>query len=184
MKESVKSYLFLGGVAGTIVLIDQVSKTLVRTYIPVNDYWPHEGWFVPFARLFHAQNTGVAFGMLQGANLVFATLAVIVSIAIIYYYPRVTRDDWTLRIALSMQLAGALGNLIDRIVFGQVTDFISVGNFAVFNVADASISVGVAILILGVWLQERKKPKNEGVPVVDPLPADDETTTRSGEVNQ
>jgi signal peptidase II len=54
-----------------------------------------------------------------------------------------------------MVLAGVVGNLIDRIVFGRVTDFISVGSFAIFNVADASITVGMAVLVLGIWLKER-----------------------------
>jgi signal peptidase II len=58
-----------------------------------------------------------------------------------------------------MQFAGAVGNLIDRIIFKHVTDFISVGTFAVFNVADSSISVGVAVLILGVWLKEQADKK-------------------------
>ena len=58
-----------------------------------------------------------------------------------------------------MQLAGAVGNLIDRIIFGQVTDFISVGTFAVWNVADASITVGVAILLIGMWVQEKREKK-------------------------
>jgi signal peptidase II len=60
---------------------------------------------------------------------------------------------------MAMQFAGAAGNLIDRLAFAQVTDFISVGNFAIFNVADASISVGVAVLLLGVWLKERAEKK-------------------------
>jgi signal peptidase II len=82
-----------------------------------------------------------------------------VAIAIIYYFPRVPANDWTLRIAMGLQLGGALGNLYDRIFnVGEVTDFISVGNFPVFNVADASISVGVLVLLLGIWLQDRKKP--------------------------
>jgi signal peptidase II len=58
-----------------------------------------------------------------------------------------------------MQMGGALGNLIDRLTVGTVTDFVSVGTFAVFNVADASISVGTAILILAVWISERKQKK-------------------------
>jgi signal peptidase II len=62
-----------------------------------------------------------------------------------------------MRLAMGLQMGGAIGNLIDRVVVGHVTDFISVGTFAVFNVADASISVGVAVLILGVWLQERRQ---------------------------
>ena len=67
-----------------------------------------------------------------------------------------------MRIALAMQFGGALGNLIDRILFGPVTDFISAGNFAVFNVADASITVGVGLLILALWINERKgKQENQ-----------------------
>jgi signal peptidase II len=62
-----------------------------------------------------------------------------------------------MRIALAMQVGGALGNLIDRIRFGPVTDFIAVGTFPVFNVADASITVGVIILLIFLWWQERKE---------------------------
>jgi signal peptidase II len=61
---------------------------------------------------------------------------------------------------MGMQLGGALGNLIDRVTNnGQVTDFISVGNFAVFNIADASISVGVAVLLIGMWWKDRSEAK-------------------------
>ena len=136
LKRSLHDYYFLGAISGIIIILDQVTKLLVRTYLPVNGIWAPWDWLMPYARLFHTQNTGVAFGMFQGANLIFAILAVIVSAAIIYYFPRVAKSDWTLRIALSMQLAGAVGNLIDRIFVGQVTDFISVGRFAVFNVAE------------------------------------------------
>jgi signal peptidase II len=70
----------------------------------------------------------------------------------------VPAKDWLLRLALALQLAGAVGNLLDRITNnGNVTDFISVGRFPVFNVADISISTGVAVLLLGVWLQERRQ---------------------------
>jgi len=89
-------------------------------------------------------------------------LAFIVIGAIIFYFPQVDKSDWTLRLAMSMQLAGAIGNLIDRLIHaGKVTDFISVGTFPVFNVADASISVGTVILLLGVYLQERAAQKEK-----------------------
>jgi len=67
-----------------------------------------------------------------------------------------------------MQLAGSLGNLIDRLTQGFVTDFISVGNFPVFNVADSSITVGVGVLLLGVWVEERKLKRNENIHPQDP----------------
>ena len=93
--------------------------------------------------------------------MVFTVLAFIVSAAIIYYYPQVSSQDWPLRLAMSMQLGGAIGNLIDRLTLGRVTDFISIGSFPVFNVADASISVGAVVLLLGVWLMERSEKKEK-----------------------
>jgi signal peptidase II len=67
---------------------------------------------------------------------------------------------------MSMQLGGAIGNLIDRLTIGHVTDFISIGTFPVFNIADSSISVGCVVLLLGVWWQERmaKKEKMQAAP--------------------
>ena len=78
-------------------------------------------------------------------------------IMIIIFFPHLTQGDWFLRFALSLQLGGAVGNLIDRIKIGHVTDFISIGNFAVFNLADASVTVGVGIMVIGLWLEEKKK---------------------------
>ncbi len=101
--------------------------------------------------------------MLQGYNIVFATLALIVAVAVVFYYPRVPRTDWVLRLALGMQFAGAVGNLLDQIFFGHVTDFISVGDFAVFNVADASISVGVVVMLLGVWIHDKREKKEKSL---------------------
>ena len=105
----------------------------------------------------HWQNTGAAFGMFQNLSLVFTILAFVVAIAILYYFPRVPRSEWAMRLAMVLQMGGAVGNLIDRLTQGTVTDFISLGKFAVFNVADASISVGTAVLILAVWLSERRQ---------------------------
>jgi signal peptidase II len=159
LKKYLKDYAFLFIIAGVIITLDQWTKGLVRSNIPFGDSWPHTSWITPFARIVHWNNTGAAFGLFQGYNLVFSILAVAVSLAIIYYFPRITAQDWILRVALSMQLAGAVGNLIDRITMGTVTDFISVGNFAVFNVADSSISVGVAILLLTVLYRDWKEKK-------------------------
>ena len=149
-------WLYIIGIL--IVVLDQISKEFVRHYLSIGQIWTPWPWLAPYARIIHWSNTGVAFGMFQGKSLFFALLAAIVAAAIIYYYPQIPPEDKVLRFALSMQLGGALGNLIDRIFNGgQVTDFISVGNFAVFNVADACITVGVLVLLLGVWLQEKRE---------------------------
>jgi signal peptidase II len=179
-KKLVRSYWFLLIVSGLVILLDQLSKAYIRANFVENvTQWAPWDWMLPYARIIHITNTGVAFGMFQGMNVVFAILATIVSGAIIYYYPRIPATDWILRLALSLQLAGAVGNLIDRIFIGNVTDFISVGTFAVFNVADSSISVGVAVLILGVWIQELRA-KKQAVAAAQSTSADNDASTQDG----
>lgn len=156
MKRHLHDYSFVLGIASVIILLDQLTKLVVRTNLPPSGVWAPWDWLLPYARIVNWQNTGAAFGMLQGRNLLFSILAVIVSIAILYYYPQVPKEDWLIRLALAMQLGGAVGNLIDRIQFGAVTDFVSVGGFAVFNVADACISIGTVLLILGIYLREQR----------------------------
>ncbi|MEA3327166.1 MAG: signal peptidase II, partial [Chloroflexota bacterium] len=85
---------------------------------------------------------------------------VIVSIVILIYYPQIPENETLMRIAMAMQMGGALGNMTDRIFFGPVTDFIAVGSFPVFNIADSSITVGVAVLILALWISERREKQN------------------------
>lgn len=159
MSSKIKDYVVLFGVAGVSVALDQWTKWWVRQNIEFGGLWLPEGlaWLSPYARLVHWYNSGAAFGIFQNGNLVFTVLAFIVIGAIIYYYPHAEPNDWTLKLAMGLQLGGALGNLIDRLMMGRVTDFISVGSFPVFNIADASISVGVAVLLLGVWLKEREE---------------------------
>jgi signal peptidase II len=162
-----RHYLGLFLIGGAIIGLDQWTKYLVRTTVPLGGDWLPKSlaWLMPYARIRYWYNSGAAFGFFQEGNLIFSTLAVIVACLILYYLPRVAAQDWWLRLAMSMQFAGAVGNLIDRIVFKHVTDFISVGTFAIFNVADSSISVGVAILILGVWIKERIDKKRAAATV-------------------
>ena len=161
MRKYIRAYLLLAFIAGLIIVLDQVTKSLVRNNIELwTGVWAPWDWIIPYARIIHVPNTGVAFGMFQGKGIIFTILASLVALIIIFYYPQVPESDWSLRLAMGLQLGGAVGNLIDRLTIGHVTDFISVGNFAVFNIADASITVGVAVLILGVWLQEKKEKQN------------------------
>ena len=128
MKKYIRDYVYLLGIAAIIVVFDQWTKYLVRTQIPFGGSWSPWPWLEPYVRIVHWQNTGAAFGMLQGFGLVFTVLAFIVSIAILYYFPRVPRSEWAIRLAMTMQLGGAVGNLIDRLTQGTVTDFVSVRN--------------------------------------------------------
>jgi signal peptidase II len=161
LKRSWPDYLLLFLIAGTLVGLDQWTKALVRANVPLASDWLPTWltWLAPYARIRYWYNSGAAFGFFQNGNTVFSILAVIVDCFIIFYFPRVDRKDWWLKLAMGMQFAGATGNLLDRLFFRHVTDFISVGNFAIFNVADASISVGVAVLIVGIWLKDRQEKK-------------------------
>jgi signal peptidase II len=165
-----RDYLFLFLMAAIIVGFDQWTKALVRNYVTLGGDWLPTwlAWLMPYARVRYWYNSGAAFGFFQNGNTIFSTLAVLVDLFIIYYFPRTSRQDWWLRLAMAMQFAGATGNLVDRLFFQHVTDFISVGSFAIFNVADASISVGVAVLVVGIWLKERSdKKKAAMVPPIE-----------------
>ena len=156
--QKFRDYLWLFLISGFIVALDQYTKWLVRSNLSFAESWLPEQLqsLLPYMRIVYWYNTGAAFGLFQNGNLVFIVLGFIVSGVIIYYYPQVSREDWWLKLALGLQLGGALGNLIDRLQFGHVIDFISVGSFPVFNVADSAITVGTGILLLGVYLKERK----------------------------
>lgn len=171
------NYAALFLVAGIIIALDQWTKSLVRT-LPLGSTWLPAGleWLSPYARIVHWYNSGAAFGSFQGYGWVFTVLAFVVVALIIYYYPQVDDRDWWLKLAMGMQMGGALGNVVDRLTRGElktftvgpVTDFISVGSFAVFNVADASISVGVVVLLLGAWfkeISERKQSPADSAPL-------------------
>ena len=150
-------YSTLLGGAGAVIALDQWSKYLVRVNIPLGSSWMPWDWLAPYARIVHWNNTGAAFGLLPAGGTIFTIVAIIVSLAILYYYPRVPSHQPLLRIALVLQLGGAVGNLIDRLIEGPVTDFISVGRFPVFNLADSSIFIGVLILIFMMVLEERQR---------------------------
>lgn len=154
LKKHFWDYAFLVLISGVIIVLDQWTKWWVRTNLSFQESWAPWPWLYPYARVVHWRNTGVAFGMFQNLGDVFLVLSALVSLGILYFFPRVPRRDTYLRFALALQLGGAVGNLIDRISRGYVTDFISIGKFAVFNVADSSISIGVAILLIGLWIKE------------------------------
>ena len=171
MKKALKSYSVLIPTAGVLIALDQWTKAIVRQNLELGEMWMPLEWLSPYARIVHWYNTGVAFGMFQDKNLLFTILALMISVFLIIFYPKLTEDDWFLRIALGMQLGGSLGNLIDRLTIGHVTDFVSVGNFPVFNIADASISVGVAVMILGLWVEEKKeKQKKKALETISEIP--------------
>ncbi len=128
-----------------VFLLDQFTKFLVRELLEFRESFPEQGFF----RFTHTFNTGSAFGLFQDQNfaLILASIAGIIVLTLIYQSQR--RPTNLLRLSLGLQLGGAAGNLLDRLRMGHVTDFIDVGPWPIFNLADSAIVVG---LILLVWL--------------------------------
>jgi signal peptidase II len=149
-------WLFL--VTATIIVIDHFSKLLVESRIALNDSWVPFPEQLPFVRITHVSNTGAAFGVFPSGSVIFTVVAIIVSIVIVLYNYRLPAEHKLLRLALGLQLGGAMGNLIDRLRLGHVTDWMDVGPWPVFNVADASIVGGVIVLALLMLFEKRPEP--------------------------
>ncbi|MFA6078521.1 MAG: signal peptidase II [Candidatus Omnitrophota bacterium] len=99
-------------------------------------------------------NKGAAFGLFKHQTMLFAALSVLVIIFIIYYTLSKKMTDRALLVALGLVLGGAVGNLIDRVRLGYVIDFLDVGIWPVFNIADSCITAGAALLILKMFLRK------------------------------
>ena len=125
-----------------IFVIDQFSKFLVRDQLLFRESFPVDGFF----RFTHTHNTGSAFGIFQDQNTPLIAVSVVgVGILIMIYRSQRVPSN-LLRLSLGLQIGGALGNLFDRLRLGHVTDFMDVGTWPVFNVADAAIITGLVIL--------------------------------------
>jgi signal peptidase II len=145
-------YLFL--LAGTVLVLDQITKLLVFRLLPL--YSVKE--IIPgFFNLVHVHNTGAAFSMFAGTpsvwrQTVFVGLTVVIVIGLLVAYTKLERQDLGNRTAYSLIISGALGNLIDRVRLGEVIDFLDfyVGTYhwPAFNVADMGISMGAGIMLL------------------------------------
>jgi signal peptidase II len=147
-----------------VIDLDQITKAIVRhTLVP---YMPHEviprvlNWTLAF-------NRGAAFSFLADSSgwqtWLFGGLAVVVCIGLVVWLARTARGDWRTALPVALIIGGALGNLIDRLIHGQVTDFIQVywraWSFPAFNIADSAITVGAVLLIaFGLFGKQSSRP--------------------------
>lgn len=142
----------VGLVLALIVFVDQVTKALVRNGIEVGE----EDSILPAVTLVHVHNTGVAFGAFSGGGIIVVVLVTLALSALLYYF--VTHIDKPLIwLPTGMLLGGSIGNIIDRIRDGWVTDFVKLPAWPAFNVADISITFGVLVLL---WVIEQQDGTN------------------------
>ena len=143
--------------SGTVVALDRATKHRAETHLATHPPVP----VLPSFNLTLTYNTGAAFSFLAGADgwqrWFFLGLGTAVSIGLIAWLWRLKPENSWLAVALALILAGAVGNLIDRAWLGQVIDFIQVyydrWYFPVFNVADISINIGAALLVMDSLLR-------------------------------
>lgn len=154
-----RDYLFFL-IAASVFSLDQLTKSLIRGGLAIGESWPDESWPV---KILHLTNSGAAFGVLQGQGFFLTVTALFAIGAIFFYYAFPPLEHGVLRLALALQLGGALGNLSDRLRYGEVTDFIKFPHYPAFNVADSSIVIGISAIVIFLVLSEFIKPR-EGSP--------------------
>lgn len=152
-------WLLLGASFG----LDQLTKAIVIDNLRRGESWPEEG----FIRITHAWNTGTAFSLFQDQSTLLTFVSFAAVIALYFVYRSVDSPTIWVRMAFGLLLGGAFGNLIDRIRLGHVTDFVDVGPWPIFNVADSSIVVGIFVLFLFFWTNSDEKREEAPKPGPD-----------------
>jgi signal peptidase II len=150
-----RKYVLFGVFLALSLGLDQWTKALARTHLRPLGPWNPKVVIEGFFNLRYSENPGVAFGMLQqmpGGKFVLTALAIAAIVLVVMYLRRTDPDATRLHVALGLVGGGALGNVIDRISYGRVTDFIvwhvKAHEWPTFNVADAALCIGVALMML------------------------------------
>ncbi len=149
-------------IAGLVILFDQLTKWLVVKNMELGE---RIEIIDPYFTLLSHRNRGAAWGMLEGQMWLFYIVTAIVAVGIIYYFHKEAKGHPLFGISLMLLLGGAIGNFIDRLLSGEVVDFISVlipvinYDFPIFNIADAALTIGVVLLIIHIFLDEKKNKK-------------------------
>ena len=154
-------YRILTIISIVILALDQATKLYVDANFRLHESMPViRGWF----NLTYVRNKGAAFGIFADSAVripFFITVSIVAMFGILWYIRRIRNDQKLAVFSLSLVFAGAFGNLIDRIRLGEVIDFLDVywqrHHWPAFNVADSAICVGITLLLIDMWREERKK---------------------------
>jgi len=155
-----KSNVKLISWSAIIIIMDQFTKLLIKHFMVERESIAVIGEIL---RLTYIKNPGMAFGIQIGGKLFYTIFASIASVVILVYLFRLRPENFWARFALATILGGAIGNLIDRFIYGDVVDFIDIRiiHWPVFNFADIAISVGMIILIAIVIFERGREEELE-----------------------
>jgi len=158
-----RRFSILVAVSIIVLAADQITKYLVASRFRL---YESVTLIDNFFNLTYVRNKGAAFGMFADSAIrvpFFITVSVLAAVGILWYFYRARHLQTLAVFALSLIFSGAVGNLIDRIRFGEVVDFLDAHwyghHWPAFNVADSAITVGVALLLLDIWSEERQKKR-------------------------
>lgn len=163
MTKRISSGWMIAGVAAGVLLLDQLSKRWIERHVPLYESLTPVAALGDFFSITHFTNTGAAFGLLRDQNILFVAIALVVLASVVIYARYLPHDRLLVQIAIGLQLGGALGNMIDRVRQGHVTDFLYFHNLPLinrpwpaFNVADMAVVSGV--ILLAVFMLTYKEP--------------------------
>ncbi|HEX2620236.1 MAG TPA: signal peptidase II [Phototrophicaceae bacterium] len=183
--RTIRNWLLLGIVVLIVVAVDQLTKGwIVQNLAPGESLQPIPA-LSRFFQITHSANTGAAFGLLPQSGDLFVIIAPIIVLAMLYFYPRLPDGAWWTRIAIGLICGGALGNVIDRVRYEHVVDFIHyqlpgvISN--VSNLADHAIVLGVIVVLLDSWRMERHQTQMQSAePDTSNIPDDAQPAGQTG----
>jgi len=134
-----------------ILILDQITKYIITKTMQIGDSFE----LIPnFLNITSHRNSGAAWGILSGKMAFFYIITVVIIIVLIVFYIKEAKHNLLMQVAISLLFAGALGNFIDRVLNGEVVDFVDTYifsyNFPIFNVADSSLTIGVLLIIIAL----------------------------------
>ncbi|MDP6265770.1 MAG: signal peptidase II [Candidatus Woesearchaeota archaeon] len=147
-EHSKRKYITIVSIAIVVVLIDQITKFLIKTNFELNQTLPLIKNFFHFT---YITNFGAGFGILQQQEFILIFISIIVIGVIVYHFDRIKEKEILLQALVGFVLGGTIGNLIDRIAYGFVIDFLDFRIWPIFNVADSFVTIGVIGLIIYFW---------------------------------
>lgn len=141
-----------------ILVLDQITKFIIASSMKVGDSFE----VIPnFLNITSHRNDGAAWGILSGKMSFFFIITIIILVVLIVFYIKEAKNNLLMQIAISLLFAGALGNFIDRVLHGEVLDFVDTYifgyNFPIFNVADSSLTIGVLLIIIALLTDMKKE---------------------------
>jgi signal peptidase II len=153
----VENNLALVLIAVTIIIVERVVKFYITENLRIGESIPVIGRFLMITR---TENVGAGFGVLQGQNVLFIAAACVVLVLILYFYNQIIYER-LLVFAFAFITGGTVGNMMDRLFFGHVIDYVDLAFWPTFNLSDVALTIGAVLLLIYLYLWQQKPEKEK-----------------------